>query len=44
MPGDDASVVKMLADRYESQGLDPANAYDSPDDALIELGLKGDGF
>jgi hypothetical protein len=38
MPGDDASVAKIIADRYESQGLDPRAAYDSPDDALDDFG------
>lgn len=38
MPGDDASVAKMIADRYESQGFDPQSAYDSPDDALNDFG------
>jgi len=35
MPGDDASVAKLIADRYEAQGLDPNAAYD---DALNDFG------
>ncbi len=36
--GDDISVAKAIADRYESQGIDPRAAYDSPDDALGDFG------
>jgi len=38
IPGDDASVAKLIADRYTSQGLDPRAAYDNPDDALNDFG------
>lgn len=37
-PGDDASVAKRIAEYYKAQGIDPARAYDSPDDALQDFG------
>lgn len=37
-PGDDASVAHRLAEDYKAQGIDPARAYDSPDDALQDFG------
>lgn len=36
-PGDDASVARLIADRYEQQGIDPRNAYDNPDDAINDF-------
>lgn len=41
LAGDDASVAKLIAERYEKAGLNPNSAYDNPDDALNELGLQG---
>lgn len=38
IPGDDASVAKRLAGYYEANGIDPARAYDTPDDALSDFG------
>jgi hypothetical protein len=35
---DDASVAHRLAEYYKAQGIDPARAYDSPDDALQDFG------
>lgn len=35
---DDASVADRLADYYKNQGIDPARAYDTPDDALMDFG------
>lgn len=43
-PRDDASVADLIAKRYVDAGIDPMSAYDSPDDALGELGLKEQGF
>lgn len=43
-PRDDASVADLIAKRYVEAGIDPMSAYDSPDDALGELGLKEQGF
>lgn len=43
-PRDDVSVAKFIAKQYVEAGIDPASAYDSPDDALGELGLKEHGF
>jgi len=37
-PGDDISVAHRLAEQYKAQGLDPARAYDSPEDALQDFG------
>lgn len=37
-PGDDASVANAIAEHYKAQGIDPARAYDSPDDALQDFG------
>lgn len=44
IPQDDESIAKHIAKQYIDAGIDPAAAYDSPDDALGELGLKGHGF
>lgn len=44
MPLDDQSVAKQLAKQFIDAGLDPSSAYDNPDDALGELGLKEHGF
>lgn len=41
---DDASVAKRIADNYEKAGIDPAGAFDDPETALNELGLKNYGF
>lgn len=38
MPGDDSSVAKQIAERYEKQGIDPRAAYDNPDDAINDFG------
>jgi hypothetical protein len=43
-PRDDESVAKFIAKQYIEAGIDPASAYDNPDDALGELGLKEHGF
>ena len=37
-PVDDISVAHRIAEQYKSQGIDPARAYDSPDDALQDFG------
>lgn len=39
--GDDASIAKALAERYQENGLDPAAAYDNPDDAIGDFGING---
>lgn len=41
---DDVSVAKRIAANYEQAGIDPAAAYDDPESALSELGLKDYGF
>lgn len=37
-PGDDASVANHLAEYYKAKGIDPARAYDNPDDAIADFG------
>src|SRR5438045_2509721 len=34
IPRDDESMARFIAQRYEEQGIDPAAAFDSTDDAL----------
>jgi len=36
---DDSSVADRLAKYYENQGVDPARAYDTPDDAIADFGF-----
>lgn len=38
IPRDDVSMAAFIAARYEEQGIDPASAFDSPDDALGDFG------
>lgn len=38
VPGDDISVANRLSEQYNAMGLDPAAAFDSPDDALGDFG------
>jgi len=35
---DDISVARRIAASYEEAGMDPAMAYDSPDDAMQDFG------
>lgn len=35
---DDSSVADRLAEYYKDQGMDPARAYDTPDDAIMDFG------
>jgi hypothetical protein len=44
IPQNDEEIAKHIAKQYIEAGIDPASAYDNPDDALGELGLKGHGF
>lgn len=44
MPGDDVSVSKAIAERYQKAGIDPAMAYDDPETALREFDLEQFGF
>jgi hypothetical protein len=44
MPGDDATVAKTIAERYQKAGLDPAAAYDDPETALQDFDLKQFGL
>ncbi len=44
MPGDDISVAKAIAERYEQAGIDPAMAYDDPETAIQDFDLKQHGF
>lgn len=44
IPQDDEAMAKYIAQQYVEAGIDPASAYDNPDDALGELGLKEHGF
>jgi hypothetical protein len=39
VPQDDISVANHIARQYIEAGIDPASAYDNPDDALGELGI-----
>lgn len=38
VPRDDASMAQFIASQYEAQGIDPAAAYDTTDDALNDFG------
>jgi len=42
--GDDVSVAKAIAERYEKAGIDPSLAYDDPEVALQDFDLKQFGF
>jgi hypothetical protein len=42
--GDDISVAKRLAEKYNAMGLDPARAYDDPETALQDFNLRDLGF
>jgi hypothetical protein len=39
IPRDDASMAAVIAKQYRDAGIDPAAAYDSPEEAFKDFGV-----